>query len=213
MTYYQTNPVVAIIIFTLVFYLNGAFFTQQLLDKKQWPLKFFANVSIGFGLVLLLCFFLALFQVYTVVSVTLVLLIIPLYHLINCAKQGDIVLNVQKLSQGLFNHAGLVAILLVLFLPNMHQVFFPDYVSDAVRYHLPYAKFYAENHGLMVNEYMRYPVFSHNINLAFSLGYLYLGPDQGEVLARMFISLSLLLIIIGLYSLVVDAFNKIKLGH
>jgi len=110
---------------------------------------------------------------------------------------------------GIYYHIGLISVILIFFLPNLYNVFFPDAVSDAVRYHLPYAKFYVENHGLAVNEYLRYPLFSHNINMAFSLGYLFLGPHQGEVLARMFISLSFLLIIIGLYSMVAKEFNKV----
>ena len=162
MTYYQTNPVVAIIVFTLVFYLNGAFFTQQLLEKKQWPIRFFTNVALGFGLVMFLCFFLALFHIYTVIPVTITLLIIPVIHIYNLGKHGHINIDLGKLQNGLYEHAGLIAVLLILLLPNTYHVFFPDSVSDAVRYHLPYAKFYVENSGLAVNEYMRYPVFSHS---------------------------------------------------
>jgi len=82
MTYYQINPVLFIILFIIVFYLNGAFFTQRLVAEKQWPERFFINVSLGFGFVILLCFFLALFHIYTMATVTLVLLIIPIFYIL-----------------------------------------------------------------------------------------------------------------------------------
>jgi len=40
--------------------------------------------------------------------------------------------------------------------------------SDALTYHLPYARFYLEHGALIVDETLRYPLHTHNVNLLFS---------------------------------------------
>lgn len=45
----------------------------------------------------------------------------------------------------------------------------PAMEHDELSYHLPYARFYLEQGGLAVNEYLRYPLHTHNFNMLFTL--------------------------------------------
>lgn len=45
----------------------------------------------------------------------------------------------------------------------------PAMDHDELSYHLPYARFYLEQAGLAVNDYLRYPLHTHNFNMLFTL--------------------------------------------
>ncbi len=45
----------------------------------------------------------------------------------------------------------------------------PAMEHDELSYHLPYARFYLEQAGLAVNEYLRFPLHTHNFNMLFTL--------------------------------------------
>jgi len=45
----------------------------------------------------------------------------------------------------------------------------PAMEHDELSYHLPYARFYLEQGGLAVNQYLRYPLHAHNFNVLFTL--------------------------------------------
>jgi len=45
----------------------------------------------------------------------------------------------------------------------------PAMEHDELSYHLPYARFYLEQAGLAVNEYLRYPLHTHNFNMLYTL--------------------------------------------
>lgn len=45
----------------------------------------------------------------------------------------------------------------------------PGMGHDEISYHLPYARFYLQNGGLAVNEYLRYPLHTHNFNMLYTL--------------------------------------------
>lgn len=46
----------------------------------------------------------------------------------------------------------------------------PAVAHDEVSYHLPYARFYIQNGGLAVNEFLRFPLHTHNFNMLYVLG-------------------------------------------
>ena len=52
----------------------------------------------------------------------------------------------------------------------------PTDQSDELSYHLPYAQFYLDNQGLAVNESLRYPLHTQNLNLLYSMGLAFSGP-------------------------------------
>ena len=66
---------------------------------------------------------------------------------------------------------------------------------DELSYHLPYARAYVRAGGLILDEYLRYPLHSHNFNLLYSLA-LMLGDER---LAHLMHGGSALLIALGLF--------------
>lgn len=66
---------------------------------------------------------------------------------------------------------------------------------DDTSYHLPYARYYIDNHAIVMNPYLRFPLFPHNGNLLFSLGLMYGTETDAQVLA----TLPLFVISLGLF--------------
>jgi hypothetical protein len=54
--------------------------------------------------------------------------------------------------------------------------------SDPLTYHLPYARFYLEQGGLAVNDTLRFPLHTHNINLLYAVALLKPGPVLAQML-------------------------------
>jgi hypothetical protein len=54
----------------------------------------------------------------------------------------------------------------------------PPMSHDDISYHLPYARFYLEQGGLAVNEFLRYPLHAHNYNLLYSVALLREGTTM-----------------------------------
>lgn len=71
----------------------------------------------------------------------------------------------------------------------------PPFAWDELSYHLPYARDYAEAGGLTLNEFLRYPLHSHNFNLLFSLAL----TVSDERLAHLFHGGAGLLTALGLF--------------
>ena len=84
--------------------------------------------------------------------------------------------------------------LLVLFLILVLNAVKVPGLWDDTSYHLPLARFYVEKQAIALNEYLRFPLFPHNVNLLFSLG-LMMG---GDILAQGMATLPLFIISIGL---------------
>ncbi|MEQ9464173.1 MAG: hypothetical protein RJQ10_10975, partial [Haliea sp.] len=82
---------------------------------------------------------------------------------------------------------GVVALLL-LFLPLLGKPLQTPHEWDELMYHLPYARFWAEQGSLAVNEWLRYPLSAYNMNLLYS-GALLVGSDLLTHLLHMFFGL------------------------
>ncbi len=208
MGFYQLEPLLYLFLFIGFFYANGLLLTRNFFLSTLWTEKFFVTSVIGIGVCILLLFLLALFGFLTPVMVVVFFSFAPAYLLwTNDKNKTFFALSVTY--EGIISHAGIISIILFLLFTDTYLVFFPETSSDAMRYHLPYARFYVENHGLAINEFLRYPVFTHNINLIFSLGYLFENKNQGDVLARLFNIYFMTLLLLGLYSLTLKNFGKI----
>lgn len=57
----------------------------------------------------------------------------------------------------------------------------PSSSHDDISYHLPYARFYLEQGGLAVNEFLRYPLHTHNYNLLYAVALLREGTTMGQL--------------------------------
>lgn len=87
--------------------------------------------------------------------------------------------------------------LVVVFVATAARIFTPEPGFDALSYHLPYARLFAEAQGLVVDESLRYPLNALGFDLLFSIGLLF----EGEILARLFHVLATFWIMTGLYAL------------
>lgn len=56
----------------------------------------------------------------------------------------------------------------------------PPTGHDDISYHLPIARFYLEQGGLVVNEYLRYPLHTHNYNLLYAVALLRDGTTMAQ---------------------------------
>ncbi len=54
--------------------------------------------------------------------------------------------------------------------------------SDPLTYHLPYARFYLEQGGLAINDTLRFPLHTHNVNLLYAVALLRPGPALAQML-------------------------------
>ena len=71
----------------------------------------------------------------------------------------------------------------------------PGFFDDTM-YHLPLAKFYAEAHGLPLDEFVRFPLFPQNMELTFALAFV-LRPGDA-LLAQGFAALPAFVVALGL---------------
>jgi len=71
--------------------------------------------------------------------------------------------------------------------------------SDSLTYHLPYARFYLEQGGLAVNDTLRFPLHSHNVNLLYAVALLRADPGQSASLAQMLNASMGWLSLLGIY--------------
>lgn len=203
MNSYQLLPIGYLLAFLVVFYFHGAFLSQNFSFHNRLE-SVFLRLGLGFAFVLMLTFLVLALNLLSVPFVMLLFSIFPALYFYQQRKNSssEKSFKLKNLITGFVIFSPLIIIIIYLVLPEIYRIFLPDRGSDSVRYHLPYAKFYVENSGLAVNEFLRYPLHSHNFNLAFVLGFLFLGDIQGEVLSRLFVLFSYCMLIMGTYLLV-----------
>ncbi len=85
----------------------------------------------------------------------------------------------------------------LLILPWVLRPLGPPYGMDALTYHLPYARFYLEHGGLAVNETLRFPLHTHNINLLYAAALI----RPGSVLPQMMHAAMGWLAVTGVYGM------------
>lgn len=86
---------------------------------------------------------------------------------------------------------------LLLIMPWVLRPLGPSMGTDALTYHLPYARFYLEQGGLAVNETFRYPLHTHNINLLYAAASI----RPGSVMAQMMHASMGFLALLGVYGM------------
>ncbi|HUF80068.1 MAG TPA: hypothetical protein VMN03_02950 [Burkholderiales bacterium] len=72
--------------------------------------------------------------------------------------------------------------IVLLILPWVLRPLGPAGGSDSLAYHLPYARFYLEQGGLAVDETLRFPLHTHNINLLYSVAMIRPGATLAQLL-------------------------------
>lgn len=86
-----------------------------------------------------------------------------------------------------------LAVVLLFVCTVMAALRAPGYWDDTM-YHLPLARSYIQHQAIVVNEYLRFPLFPQNINLLLALGLMW----GGDLLAQVFATLPLFVIGLGL---------------
>ncbi|HET6565890.1 MAG TPA: hypothetical protein VFG52_10795 [Xanthomonadales bacterium] len=71
--------------------------------------------------------------------------------------------------------------------------------SDPLTYHLPYARFYLEQGGLAVNETLRFPLHSHNLNLLYAVALMRPHTVESPALAQLLHAAMGWLSLLGIY--------------
>lgn len=61
----------------------------------------------------------------------------------------------------------------------------PPGMWDDTMYHLPYARHYLQHHAIVMDPYLRFPLFPHNGNLLFALGLMLGTETDAQVLATL----------------------------
>ena len=73
----------------------------------------------------------------------------------------------------------------------------PGEASDEISYHLPYARFYLQQGGLAVQEFLRFPLQTHNFNLLYSVALL----REGTATAHLVHATAGLLVLLGVHGM------------
>lgn len=162
-------------------------------------------VPAGLGLFILLLFVLGIAHL---LYLTLILFIFG-----GCSLAGLFLLhkrkqlpNIRQLAQG-WTPAHLVLLLLglMLLLPFLMAPLRPPIDSDEVRYHLPYALHFVEQHAITPQLYLRYPFHALNIDLLYAFGIL-----AGDDVTTHFLHMSLgLLLAFSLFVLAARHSNMV----
>lgn len=98
--------------------------------------------------------------------------------------------------------------LLLLFILTVATAFrVPGYFDDTM-YHLPLARSYIEHQGIVLQEYLRFPLFPQNMNLLFALGLMF----GYEVWAQAFASLPVFVMGLGAVGASCYLFRSPNLG-
>ncbi|HSE97283.1 MAG TPA: phospholipid carrier-dependent glycosyltransferase, partial [Blastocatellia bacterium] len=87
--------------------------------------------------------------------------------------------------------AAVIIAVFALSIPILQMPLYPPTAFDSTFYHLPAAKAYAQNHGLVFTPYLRYAVFPQTPHMLFTLALIF----YDDVLAHLVMFLSLLILL------------------
>ena len=161
---YFATPLLWLLFFSSCFFLIGQVINEWLFGSPKQIGAFFLNSVMGMCYVILGLFVLAVFHCLTV-SFVMVLVLTPIIVAILIRPT---VFRLQWQGAVIKSHYALVAILLAFWLSVAIRVFLPESGADGLSYHLPYAKSFADEGGLVVETYLRYPLNTLNFDLLFT---------------------------------------------
>lgn len=193
------EPLLFLSAFATAFYFIGCGLNRWFLKLDFTQGGFFIHSVIGMGYTILISHLLLSINLFNTVFVLLTLALPLVFSLkqISPIKKTNI-------QPWIHQHFWFIVIFLLYFLPETFRIFKPEVLHDAIAYHLPYAREFADKQGLTINTYLRYPLNVLNFDLMFSLGYLF----NGEILARLFNVYSTFLLGLGMYVFAMAHLNK-----
>jgi hypothetical protein len=173
------------------------YFDKQEMSMPNLSSSLFITITTGLGVIIYGLFFLALFKKLNLQGIFLsgLALIILAFIILYRAKIN------RKKSLGLSEFNGIELLwllpLLIYVCGLLMYPLRPPSVNDELSYHLPYAKFFLQNEGLSVNEYLRYPFNALNFQLFYSLSL----AVSDAFLAHIFHGGCALLIALGIFGI------------
>ncbi|MBK9615390.1 MAG: hypothetical protein IPO35_07645 [Uliginosibacterium sp.] len=149
--------------------------TKPLFNREGFGVFFLVSLSscIGFGFVIIALQVLGIVGCLSRSGATILVLngVILFVLALRGRGVGNAKLNFTPFATLVFfGYALIVAIILC---DISVRSLYPPLAWDEVSYHLPYAKAWAENGGLIVVPSLRFPLFPLNFNLLYTLGFLY----------------------------------------
>jgi 4-amino-4-deoxy-L-arabinose transferase-like glycosyltransferase len=187
----------------LAFLFFAALIGKMLVRKSLKPegaSKIFLYISLGTGVFIVVLFFAALLNLFTVLYLSLMTSTFLVFYLLRkkyTTFLNDIYAGFRTCCSSLRKNCYWVLPLGVLFSPLFLMPLYPPIKWDEISYHLPYAQFYIENQGLAVNHFLRYPLYAHNIDLLYALSLLV----SDDIVAHLLHASTAVLTAIGIYSL------------
>jgi 4-amino-4-deoxy-L-arabinose transferase-like glycosyltransferase len=162
--------------------------------------KLFVYPTIGLGILIVVLFLAALFSLFfkPAIAVMLAAILITCFIRRNVFRfLTDLKTSALEIPVLLKDNWHWVLPLTILIAPMLLLPLYPPVWWDETLYHLPYARFYVEHHGLALNPYIRFPLNTHNIDLLYSLSLLF----YDDILAHLFHASFAFLTALGIYSL------------
>lgn len=193
--------------------LGGALLPSALrASPEQWGgngyLKWFFAICLGMLANIAVLFALGMIGYLTklavlAVAVTTLLAALPRLH-----KQVRLCLRGAQLRGLNATQIATALSLALLFFLSVVVAFHPPGHWDDTMYQLPLARDYVQHQAIVLNEYLRFPLFPQNINLLFALGLMF----GGDVLAQAFSSLPIFVMGLGLIGVSIRLLASANIG-
>jgi len=143
---------------------------HQAISMPNLSCSLFVMTTTGLGVIICCLFLLALLQLFNLKTILLTGILlgsVASIFLVRSKISWRQAMGIEKFDKtDLYWTLPLLLSVSVLLLYPMK----PPVAWDELSYHLPYAKFYLQNEGLAVNEFLRFPLHTHNLNLLYALG-------------------------------------------
>jgi len=187
-------------IFLLLSYIAGQVILSTFkIQERSGQLFFYTTSGIGFGIIIVFCA--ALFKNLGKLSMLSIALLFLIGYFLRGVRsffnKDRWVLISQNACMFCRRNGHWILLISVLLGPIFILPLYPPTRWDELTYHLPYAKYYVENHGLAVNPFLRYPLYAHNFDLLYAVSLLF-GDD---ILAHLIHAMAAVLTALGIYHL------------
>jgi hypothetical protein len=183
------------IILIFIHYIIGDYTSRKIKKSKKINayLDFFFKSSLGFSINSIVLFFVAASHFFYL-STFLIIYSVFFFHWATKYNKLGIIFrtNMPEKKRKSIDWISIifpVALLLSILSLSLK----PPFAWDETMYHLPIANFYVQNHGLSLNEYIRFPLFPQSIELFYGLGLLL----KSDIFARQIGSIPFFLISMG----------------
>jgi hypothetical protein len=182
-------------------YLWGGILLERLIPDDTGA-RYFLNTAAGLGILIVFLFYSALSLLLYPTVVACFLCLSPAYFIY---RKNYSIITPRTTGADLKISLTIGTLTVLLLTPILLLPLFPPTMWDEISYHLPYARYYVQNHGLVVNQNLRYPLYSHNIDLLYSLALLF----YDDILAHLFHTAAALLTTAGIYYLGKETHSKV----